>query len=488
VTGLGYAVDSLAAWLSGSPEPGWFALTVAILVVWVAPLLLVVFPIAALGQIAERKIAAAIQRRVGPNSVGLDGPLRLLFRALLFFLPRAAQDRALARFCSLPVVKPALEMARRLGLGQLVADGVKMLGKEDLVPAGADGLVFRLAPYLALIGSFLPFCVVPFTHHVVMLETPVGALFAIAAAGITVMALKMAGWGSGNKWSLLGGMRAVAQLVSYEIPVGLAVAGVVLWSGTLDLHAIVGQQYHAGVFSLLGWNALQSPFLLLLGAILFFAGLAECQRTPFDMAEAESELVSGFNTEYSGLRWGMFAMAEYTEMLLIGALVATLFLGGYQSPIGEQWIVGLPVVLETLVHGAILVLKMLASFLFMMWIRWTLPRLRVDQVMRLCWLQLVPLCLLALFGIALTMLASGGALPGTPYGRLPAHLHPDLGVLGYLTAWALPLVLGLLLVRAARSKYGQVHPAIRGLTQQPLPRPLAQQQSLPQQKATGGTA
>jgi len=488
VTGLGYAVDSLAAWLSGSPEPGWFALTVAILVVWIAPLLLVVFPIAALGQIAERKIAAAIQRRVGPNSVGLDGPLRLLFRALLFFLPRAAQDRALARFCSLPVVKPALEIARRLGLGQLVADGVKMLGKEDLVPAGADGLVFRLAPYLALIGSFLPFCVVPFTHHVVMLETPVGALFAIAAAGITVMALKMAGWGSGNKWSLLGGMRAVAQLVSYEIPVGLAVAGVVLWCGTLDLHAIVGQQYHAGVLSLLGWNALQSPFLLLLGAILFFAGLAECQRTPFDMAEAESELVSGFNTEYSGLRWGMFAMAEYTEMLLIGALLATLFLGGYQSPIGEEWIVGLPVVLETLVHGAILVLKMLASFLFMMWIRWTLPRLRVDQVMRLCWLQLVPLCLLALFGIALTMLASGGALPGTPYGRLPAHLHPDLGVLGYLTAWALPLVLGLLLVRAARSKYGQVHPAIRGLTQQPLPRPLAQQQSLPQQKATGGTA
>jgi hypothetical protein len=183
----------------------------------------------------------------------------------------------------------------------------------------------------------------------------------------------------------------------------------------------------------------------------------------------------------------MFAMAEYTEMLLIGALVATLFLGGYQSPIGEEWIVGLPVVLETLVHGAILVLKMLASFLFMMWIRWTLPRLRVDQVMRLCWLQLVPLCLLALFGIALTMLVSGGAVPGTPYGRLPAHLHPDLGVLGHLTAWGVPLVLGLLLVRAARSKYGQVHPAIRGLTQ-PLPaQPLAQP-TLPQQKATGGTA
>src|SRR5690349_20745518 len=164
-------------------------------------------------------------------------------------------------------------------------------------------------------------------------------------------------------------MRAVAQLVSDEIPVGLPVAGVVLWCGTLDLHAIVGQQFHEGVFSLLGWNALQSPFLLLLACILFFAGLAECQRTPFDMAEAESELVSGFNTEYSGLRWGMFAMAEYTEMLLVGALVATLFLGGYQSPVGEQWIVGLPVALEVIVHGLILLLKILCGFLLMMWIR-----------------------------------------------------------------------------------------------------------------------
>jgi NADH-quinone oxidoreductase subunit H len=365
---------------------------------------------------------------------------------------------------SLPGVRQFLRIAKSLGLGQLVADGVKMLGKEDMVPAGADGLVFRLAPYLALCGAFLPFCVVPFAHHLVMLEVPVGALFAIAMSGITVLALKMAGWGSGNKWSLLGGMRAVAQLVSYEIPVGLAVAGVVLWSGTLDLHAIVGQQYRPGVFTVLGWNAVQSPFLLLLGGLLFFAGLAECQRTPFDMAEAESELVSGFNTEYSGLRWGMFAMAEYTEMLLVGALVATLFLGGYQSPVGEQWLVGLPVFVETVLHLSIFVAKVLASFLFMMWIRWTLPRFRVDQVMRLCWLTLVPLALLGLFGIALTLLCAGGAADGDAYGRLEPRLRPDLGVAGHLVGWAVPLLIGALVVRAARRKHGQMHPALRQLT------------------------
>lgn len=467
--GLGYTVDTFAAWLAGG-EPGTTSIVVAVLVCWVAPLLLLIFPIASLGQILERKIAAAIQRREGPNSVGLDGPLRLGFRLALFFLPRAKQDRAFAAFCNFPPVRTGLLLARRLGLGQLVADGVKMLGKEDIVPAGADGVVFRLAPYLALVGSFVPFCVVPFSHHLVMLETETSALFAIAAAGITVMALKMAGWGSGSKWSLLGGMRAVAQLVSYEIPVGMAVAGVVLWSGTLDLHAIVGQQYHEGVFSFLGWNALQNPFLLILGCVLFFAGLAECQRTPFDMAEAESELVSGFNTEYSGLRWGMFAMAEYTEMLLVGALVAVLFLGGYQSPIGEEWIVGLPVAAETAIHVVIFGTKVLASFLFMMWIRWTLPRLRVDQVMRLCWLQLVPLCLVSLFGIAVCLLVAGGAVTGPAYGRLPGALRPDLGIVGHLTVWAVPLALGFVLVRAARKKHGQLHPALLELTADPSAR------------------
>lgn len=463
MNGLGHAVDGLAVWLAGGP-PGWFATTLAVLLVWVAPLLLFVFPVAAFGQILERKIAAAIQRRVGPNSVGLDGPLRFACRVLLCFLPRERQDRIFARFCNLRPVRSFLLLSRRLGLGQLVADGLKMLGKEDIVPRGADGQVFRLAPYLALAGAFLPFCVLPFSQHLVMLETDVGALFALATSGLVVVALKMAGWGSGNKWSLLGGMRAVAQLVSYEVPIGLAVAGAVLWCGSMDLHAIVAQQYSPGVLSLLGWNVLQNPFLAILMLVFFVAGLAECQRSPFDMAEAESELVSGFNTEYSGLRWGMFAMAEYTEMLLIGALLSTLFLGGYQSPIGEAWIVGLPVWLETALHALILGSKVVAVFLVMMWIRWTLPRFRVDQVMRLSWLVLVPAALVCLFGLGASLVAAGGTTPGLAYGRLAAAPQPAIGWLGYGVSWLLPVALLVVLVRLARRKYGTMHPALRQLT------------------------
>jgi NADH-quinone oxidoreductase subunit H len=459
----GHAVDSLATWLAGAPAP-WWAVALAMLAVWVLPVLLVVLPCAAVGQMVDRKIAAAIQRRHGPNAVGLEGPLRFLFRTALFFLPRSAQTRAFETFCRFPGVPSMLALTRRLGLGQVVADVVKMLGKEDLVPGGADRAVFRLAPYLAVIGALLPLCALPFAHHLVMLEVSVGALYAIAVSGLTVIALLMAGWGSGSKWSLLGGMRAVAQLISYEIPIGLALAGVVLWSGTMDLHGIVAQQYRPGAFTFVGWNLLQSPFLALLAGVFFFAGLAECQRTPFDMAEAESELVSGFNTEYSGLRWGMFALAEYGEMIAIGAFFATLFLGGYQSPIGEEWILALPVWLETLLHVTILALKFGACFLTMVWIRWTLPRLRVDRVMRVCWLTLVPLCLLALTGLCGTMLLAGGTVPGTAYGRLPAQPRLDLGWFGHLAAWAIPVALGAALVAAARRRHGHVHPSLRQLT------------------------
>ena len=463
MNGFGYAVDSFAAWLAGG-EPGAIALAIAVVVVWILPMLLLVFPVAAFGQILERKIAAAVQRRIGPNAAGLEGPLRFGFAMALCFLPRATRERLFTKFCALAPVRGLLRIGKRLGLGQFVADGIKMLGKEDIVPRGADGYVFRLAPYLALVGAFVPWVVVPWSHHLVMLETPVAALFAIAVSGIVVVALKMAGWGSGSKWSLLGGMRAVSQLVSYEVPIGLCVGGVVVWCGTMDLHAIVAHQYHPGVFSVLGWNALQSPFLLLLAGVFFVAGLAECQRSPFDMAEAESELVSGVNTEYSGLRWGMFAMAEYTEMLLIGALLATLFLGGYQSPLGEEWIVALPVWLEIPVHVLVFGAKVLGSFLVMMWIRWTLPRFRVDQVMRLSWLVLVPLCLLSLFGVALTLLAAGGTSPGTAYGRLPGAPHADLSWLGHLLAWAVPVLAGGFVVRLAQKRHGQVHPALQKLT------------------------
>ena len=460
---LGHAVDAIATWLNG-PDPAWWAVAAGIVAVWIVPLMAVVFPVSALGQIIERKVAAAMQRRHGPNTVGLDGIVVLTVRLAAFFLPRSAQDRIVARIVGLPGIRQGLAVARNLGIGQLAADGVKMLGKEDLIPAGADGLVFRLAPYLALTGAFLPFVAIPFSNHLIALDVPVGALYVVAASGFTVIGLVMAGWGSGNKFSLLGGMRAVAQVVSYEIPVGLAIAGVVLWCGTMDLGAIVAQQYQPGIASFLGWNLFQSPFLALLGGILFFAGLAECQRTPFDMAEAESELVSGFNTEYSGLRWGMFAMAEYTEMILVGCLFATFFLGGYQSPVGEQWIVSQPAWLETILHVGILAAKFTAAVVVMVWIRWTLPRFRVDQVMRLCWLTLIPLCLVALVGLAATMMAAGAVETGPAYGRYAAMPRLALGWGGHLLAWAIPLAVIVPVVWLARRRYGQVHPALRELT------------------------
>ncbi len=432
--------------------------------VWLAPLCAIVLPLAALGQIVERKIAAAMQRRRGPEDAGLDGVLRFAVRIGLAFLPRAAQDRVAAGLAGLPGVRQLLLLARRSGLGQLAADGVKMLGKEDLIPSSADAMVFRLAPYVALCGALLPFCAIPWAQRVVALPVPVGVLYVVATSGMAVVALFMAGWGSGSKWSMLGGMRAVAQVVSYEIPVGIALAGVVLWSGSMDLHAIVARQYDGHAVGILGWNLFQSPFLAVLGAILFIGGLAECQRTPFDMAEAESELVSGFNTEYSGLRWGMFAMAEYTEMLLVGALFATLFLGGYQSPVGEAWILDLPAPAETAVHVLVLTTKIVLCLVLMVWIRWTLPRLRVDQVMRVCWLTLVPLALVCLVGLAATLALAGGTAPGPAFGILDPLAHPDLGMLGRALAWLIPAAAGTALVVAARRRHGRRHAAIDRLT------------------------
>jgi NADH-quinone oxidoreductase subunit H len=317
-----------------------------------------------------------------------------------------------------------LALARRFGLGQLLADGVKMLGKEDMVPADADGIVFRAAPYLAMIGAFLPFCVVPFGHHLVMLETPVGALFAIAASGITVLALKMAGWGSGSKWSLLGGMRAVAQLISYEIPVGLAVAGVVLWSGTLDLHAIVGQQYRDGVLTVLGWNALQSPFLLLLAAILFFAGLAECQRTRSTCPRPRANLSAASTPSTRACagacsRWRSTPRCcwsrRWSRRCSSAATRARSASSG-SSPCRSGC--------RAPLHAVLLLLKMLTGFGLMMWIRWTLPRFRVDQVMRLCWLSLVPLCLLALFALRCSCCAPAAPRSASPTAGCPRACSP----------------------------------------------------------------
>ena len=429
---------------------------------YAAPLLAIVLPIAGLGQIFERKIAAAMQRRVGPSTTGIDGVVRFILGLTMPWLDRAGRVRVADKLLALPPLAFVNRLATRSGVAQLIADSLKMIGKEDLLPAGVDGLIVRAAPYLALLGAFLPFVVLPWSQHVQMADLSIGVLWILACGGLVVAAIVAAGWGSNNKWSLLGGMRAVAQIVSYEIPVGLCIAAVVMWTGTMSLQQMIAAQYQPGIASFAGWNLVQSPFMVLLAVVFFIGALAECQRTPFDTAEAESELVSGFNTELSGLRWGLFAMAEYTDMFLVCALFAVLFLGGYQSPIGEQWILSLPVLAESLIHITILIAKTMIGVWIMMWIRWTLPRFRIDQVMRLAWLKLVPLALIGMFGLAVTMLCSRTDV--VVYGVHASAISAQPGLALWALSW---IVVGggtWILVQAARSAGPAPHPSLAKLT------------------------
>jgi NADH-quinone oxidoreductase subunit H len=270
-------------------------------------------------------------------------------------------------------------------------------------------------------------------------DPPVAALYLGAVTGLVAVAILEAGWSSNNKWSYFGAIRSVAMIVSYETPVALSIATVCMWSGTMSLQGIVAAQYHAGWLSFAGWNIFQSPLLTLLAGVYYLAALAECNRAPFDLAEGESELVGGFHTEYSGLRWGLFFIAEYSDMILVGGLFSTMFLGGYQSPLGEQWIVSLPPVAEAVVHTAIVVAKAVASVGFMMWIRWTLPRFRIDQVMRLAWTKLVPLAVFCLFGLALTQLLASGrsGVHEVAYGRYLSAPVVRLDLFSWGLSWAL---------------------------------------------------
>lgn len=441
---LGPAIDALAAWLAAFGLPAWLAVPGATGLICLLPLLGFVVPLAVLGTMAERKVAAAMQRRLGPNQTSALGVFRLLF----FFLPAPARQRAAQALMGLPLLRQSLQVLRRLGLVQLAADTAKTFAKEDLVPAGADALVFRAAPYLAVSGAFLAFAVLPFSARWVACDLSVGTVYVSGVTSLVLVGLVMAGWGSNNKWSLFGGVRAVAQIVSYEIPVALCIACVVVWCGSMSLVEITSAQARPGLLSFLGWNAFQHPALAVAALVFVIGSLAECNRTPFDLAEADSELVSGFNTEYSGMRWALFAMAEYVDMLLAGALLAVLFLGGYQSPIGEAWIAGLPLAAETAIHLAILLAKMMGVVAFFIWLRWTLPRLRMDQVMRLAWLRLVPsaLACLLLTGLVAVFAAVRG-----------------WGAAEQAVAWAGGLaILGLLLL-AGRARREPVHPAIRQL-------------------------
>ena len=289
------------------------------------------------------------------------------------------------------------------GILQPVADILKLLQKEDTVPATADKVLFRLAPYLVFMGTYAGFAVIPFSSAYMGSDINLGVFYLIAASSIVVIGLLMSGWASNNKWSLLGAMRSAAQLVSYEVPTALAVLVAVMITGSLNLNEISKFQ-DGGIQNWLVFGGamplpqkiLLIPFTLITFLILFLAGLAEVNRTPFDLPEAESELVQGFNTEYSGMKFAIFYLAEYANMFLVSAVATSLFLGGWTSPFGSF--------MSGPIWGVFwFVMKGMFFVFVQIWMRWTLPRLRVDQLMYTSWKVMTPFLFLCIFAVGLIL-------------------------------------------------------------------------------------
>lgn len=291
------------------------------------------------------------------------------------------------------------------GVLQPIADMLKLLQKEDIVPHKANKFFFLIAPYITFAGTYAAYAVLPFSSIYIGANINLGAFYLIAAGSLVVVGILMAGWSSNNKWSLLGGIRSAAQLVSYEIPTTLAVVIAVMITGTLNLQEVTKLQ-EGGIQNwilfggALPWNNLQKwllmPFTFITFLILFVSSIAEVNRTPFDLPEAESELVQGFFTEYSGLRFAMFYLAEYANLFTVSAVAVALFLGGWSSPFGDF--------MSGPVWGIFwFVAKAYIFVLVQMWVRWTLPRLRVDQLMYVSWKVLTPWLFFCLFAIGLIL-------------------------------------------------------------------------------------
>lgn len=267
----------------------------------------------------------------------------------------------------------------RWGWAQLIADGVKFFQKEDIVPTDADRPVFKTAPILVLVATVALFVVIPFGPNVIFRDLDVGIFYALAISSLSTIGVLMAGWSSANKYSLIGGLRAAGQLIAYELPLVLAVVGPVILAGTMSLQGIVNAQVDAGY-----------PYVVVqVVAFMIFmvAALAELSRIPFDMPIAESELVMGYLTEYSGFRFLFFFLAEFANMFTMSAIAVTLFLGGW-------WLPGIPTDVLEFAGPLILIGKTFLLVFTMIWFRWTFPRFREDQLQRLAWKWLVPLALL----------------------------------------------------------------------------------------------
>jgi NADH-quinone oxidoreductase subunit H len=277
------------------------------------------------------------------------------------------------------------------GWAQTIADILKLLQKEDIIPAAADKRLFILAPYVVFVGSFAAYAAIPFSAAYIGSSINIGLFYIIAISSLVVVGILMAGWASNNKWSLFGALRSASQIVSYEIPIALSLLAVVMIVGSFDLQEINRAQ--SGPFW--HWFIFQKfPFLFVAALIYFVASLAEVNRTPFDIPEAESELVAGYHTEFGGMRFALLFLAEYANMFAVSAIAATVFLGGWNSPFGD--------VLSGPWWGAFwFISKGMAFVCVQMWLRWTLPRLRVDQLMYVGWKVLIPFSFAIVIGVGM---------------------------------------------------------------------------------------
>jgi NADH-quinone oxidoreductase subunit H len=354
--------------------------------------MLIVFTVYMVGvamlTLAERKISAWIQDRHGPNRVGY-------------------------------------------GWLQPAADGVKNIMKEETYPGAANLPLFILAPAISFIPAMITWAVIPFASplptpwgriDMVVADLPVGFLFCLAISSLGVYGIVLAGWSSNNKYALLGGLRSSAQMISYEIAMGMSTVCVLLLSGNVSISKIIQQQ------STMGWNV----FLLSIAFFIFLiAAFAETNRLPFDMPEAESELIAGYHTEYSAMKFSLFFIAEYANMVTASALITSLFFGGWDIPF-TQWD-NLPpfTVLKTVLTLGAFLTKVLFFLFFFMWIRWTLPRFRYDQLMSLGWKLMLPLALayITIIGTVVLVLDRAGIARGPAYGAIMFGMNVVLVVL-----------------------------------------------------------
>jgi NADH-quinone oxidoreductase subunit H len=289
------------------------------------------------------------------------------------------------------------------GAFQTIADILKLLQKEDIVPEKSNKLLYKMAPFMVFTGSFAAYACIPFSSKYIGSSIGLGLFFIVAISSLVSAGIMMAGWASNNKYSLFGSMRSVAQIVSYEIPTVLVILSVVVLTGTINLQEIViaqkGWFWNWFIFGGPGgWEKLiLIPFMLVSFVIYYTASLAETNRTPFDIPEAESEIVAGYHTEYTGMRFAFFFLSEYANMFAVSAIAASLFFGGWQSPFGDSILF-----LNSWWMGIFWFLLKGMFFIYVqMWLRWTLPRLRVDQLMYVCWKVLIPFSFVNLLIVSL---------------------------------------------------------------------------------------